>query len=215
MQCASNLRQIFIGMAAYAVDNQQRYPASSWPGNWPMGSWGVNNPSGGGVDPWVPSGPALLYRDEYISSPEFYYCPLAEAETFSFSVQEPTWNIDLWNTANLGSYPVGGYAYWATFRRGPLQTSWNVFGDVLPADRQMLAWGPDNQTDLLVLADIVAEDPSGLWDKSNHHASDRSPGGNETSNDGSTAWVGFDSMKLRVIELGGLDLYFQADDPQG
>jgi prepilin-type N-terminal cleavage/methylation domain-containing protein len=37
VQCASNLRQIGLGMRAYAVENRDALP--TWPGHWNLGGW--------------------------------------------------------------------------------------------------------------------------------------------------------------------------------
>ncbi|MEM7681261.1 MAG: type II secretion system protein [Planctomycetota bacterium] len=214
--CSSNVRQIYVGMAAYAVDNQDLYPAANWPGNWPMGAWAVNDvaasPSPSVPDPWVASGPALLFDRDYISDPEFYYCPLAENALFLFETQEAGWDKTLWDENVIASYPTGGYAYWASFRRGPDPATWNTLGPVLPIDEQLLAWGPENKSDLLVLGDIVTSESAGtVWQASNHRETDRSDGGHETANDGSTEFVNYERMQERTT-IGGLTFYFEADD---
>ena len=69
IKCLSNTRQIVIGLASYAMDNDGLYPALF--GGWSQRSWGsyATATSGNLI------GPGLLQTQGYINSWEVFYCP--------------------------------------------------------------------------------------------------------------------------------------------
>ncbi len=218
VQCAARLHQFVVGMQAYSADHEDQYPNRIFPSFWPMGAWAINKVDNSNpfTDPWVAAGPALLFEQGYIDDPEFFYCPSAEDTTFTFTAQGPKWDISTWNPNDLNSFPVGGYAYWSGWNTGPGYR--NIRFPVNPPQGDLLASSPLDPSNLLIMGDIVANNPNapGLgWKSSNHVRSyDSEPdGGNEVRNDGSVSFIGFGEMKSRVTvgpTVAPLEFFFKA-----
>jgi prepilin-type N-terminal cleavage/methylation domain-containing protein len=73
MQCLSNLRQIGLGWALYAEDNNGSYPSSPEDGNIMMTQFSIAGPTGWGPGTFTDWGP--IVRDGYMAAGKAAYCP--------------------------------------------------------------------------------------------------------------------------------------------
>jgi len=96
VNCASNLRQIGIGMNMYAVDNNDLFPQRSWPQN--QNPWQTYEACrvqpGTSVITRGPYNLGLLWATKAVPNPKTFYCPSLEkaGRGFSYySAQPNTW----------------------------------------------------------------------------------------------------------------------------
>lgn len=90
--CASNIRQLGIGIGLYASDHRDLLVPSVF-----MSDRGVNNPQRTmqirlGVRTWDWDGLGILAHRDYVSTPEVYYCR-SHSGAHPFSVYAPSWNM--------------------------------------------------------------------------------------------------------------------------
>src|SRR5208283_839737 len=97
--CASTIRQIGVATTAYAGENNDYVPQSSWkdcPNNTAGGSGGTGNPwqtyeacrikgVGSSVITEGPYGLGLLFFGRAVPDPKAFYCPSATSPSYSYS----------------------------------------------------------------------------------------------------------------------------------
>jgi prepilin-type N-terminal cleavage/methylation domain-containing protein/prepilin-type processing-associated H-X9-DG protein len=96
VNCASNLRQIGVGMNMYAVDNNDLFPQRSWPQN--QNPWQTYEACrvqpGTSVITRGPYNLGLLWMTKAIPNPKAFYCPSLEkaGRGYSYYAAQPnTW----------------------------------------------------------------------------------------------------------------------------
>ncbi len=92
IQCASNLRQLGLGLNEYNGVYLGQYPPYN--NNWPFGTILQMNPT---VNNYYPSGFGLLFSTGIIKNPASFYCPQpgyfsAQRVGASLSTWAPSWN---------------------------------------------------------------------------------------------------------------------------
>src|SRR5262245_24112457 len=97
INCASNLRQIGIGINLYASDANSYMPICGWPSGqnpWQTYSACRVDPMTGNLRRGFMS-LGLLYRTKAVPDPKVFYCPSAgktdESRSFAYYSQNPTW----------------------------------------------------------------------------------------------------------------------------
>ena len=98
-ECASNLKQIGVGMAIYAAENNDYVPLISWenapPGNGnPWQTYEACRTAGVGssIITEGPYGLGLLFFAHAIQNPQTFYCPAVLSGSFAFATySQPGW----------------------------------------------------------------------------------------------------------------------------
>ena len=161
VKCASNMRQITIGLITYTVDNDT-FPYSWW------GNQSMSSPVTGQIAPWEYYGAGLMVSG-YLQTPDAYFCPnqVSEPSTLQAATGPYAGFNDPYDVG-WGRVSYGGNA------SGPMQIAqrtkwWNsnapwglMMPDNTPNDCILLAEADSTIKDYDGMAWISVKSPQGL-----------------------------------------------------
>jgi prepilin-type N-terminal cleavage/methylation domain-containing protein len=146
-QCMSNLRQVSIGVNAYAVDHKDVLPMvfredliRAGSANWiPSWTWWIGSTA-------QPYGLGLVYTLDYVTEPLAMYCP-----TFTSTQSDPRWTLT--NSADFMRDPGGQFR--AGYLYKPHSTS--EWGELSPAGRALPAFrtATEMPTNRSIITDVI------------------------------------------------------------
>ena len=186
--CGGDLRGIGLATVMYAGDNKDAHPVR-WTGHWPVGDFCMG-PHNCPTSSYCP-GLLALEEDEYISSPEMFFCP---GQTY-FTV-ENDWPFQ---DDPDPKRTFAGYCYWAN---GCSVSTPDGVLTVTPNNDDELARGTMSSFDTIVASDIMSKDTP-TW---NSHSQGDFQGGNIMYNDMHVEWKDGDNVELK-LDLCGIDFW--------
>ncbi len=230
--CSSNLRQQGIAFGVYGADFG-KYPPHVYQlwqngslvgSHWPFGGM-AHIPEGGSE--YEPAGQACLLAAEYITDPEFFYCPsLRKSDFLSYEAMFEEYQQDYLQTnqvEDIDWYNLFlSYPYWVDYKTGRVHEDRNLKRSVAdsPSDRS----GKVLATDIIAINGFELPDFGDFSDAfkyphrfANHKQTGVMEGGCVLKNDGSVTWEDFRSMQedwgtLSPLSYDRLRFVYSAND---
>lgn len=203
--CASNLRQMAIGLTTYANDFNDYLPArrDSDDPNVPPLAWGVHLTDINVLTKYSPTPSHFqsgFYQSGYVTAPETYFCPSnVPGFTSHTYAEDPAWDI-YWNTQAGGRTSRSSYMYMAGLGGNFLVKN----GKGAPAAVRIT-----DSVDLRLMQDLTVQFISTGVYQYNHPERIRTDtisgfnGGNASYLDGHVQWLPDNEMEINKNHITG------------